>query len=167
MQISLHHTRRSGTRSGSVVVLIGFLAVLSGTLLVGCGGPQISDKDIRFIDTVSLNELVVKSRSNPDEVLLIDPRREVEFETAHLPGAVNIQLPDLDASRGLDPRIESYRNKVVYGQNPGSAIARAMAKRLLSMGYEKVRMYEPGLDGWFRAGLPVESDREPGVNDPE
>ena len=93
--------------------------------------------------------------SDEGTVVLIDPRRSDRFESGHLPNARNVLLPDQTFDRGKDPAIERYENIVVYGNDPGSAAAIAMTKRLMSMRYDGVRWYEQGIREWVDAGLPL------------
>lgn len=136
------------------------LAWLVVTLVsAGCIGPRkVSDKDIESIDLPGLLALVDRQQREPDRnrLLLIDPRSELSFQRGHLPGAWNILLSYINPELGRDPQIEAYDHIVVYGDNPGTASAKAMVKRLLRIRYKGVRWFPGGLEEWQRAGLPVE-----------
>jgi rhodanese-related sulfurtransferase len=125
---------------------------------VGCNGVQVSDRDLKSISTVELSSLVEAAKEEPDTVVLIDSRSPIDFRRSHLPKAVNVDLADMDGGAFSDAKFAAFETRVVYGRDPGSAIARALAKRLLAMGYDKVRLYQPGIEGWARAGLALESD---------
>jgi rhodanese-related sulfurtransferase len=45
---------------------------------------------------------------------------------------------------------------VVYGKDPGSAVAMGMSKKLIELQYKRVRMYKGGLADWVASGQPVE-----------
>lgn len=132
------------------------LLALSTALLVGCD-KNITDNDIEFIDISELRVLVDSSTPGSRSLLLIDPRSEASFTAQRLPGAVNIQLPQIDPEGDEDPALQPYANLVVYGENPSSAPARAMTKRLLSAGFDDVRMYAGGVEEWAAANFPTES----------
>jgi len=85
--------------------------------------------------------------------LILDSRPPEQYRAGHIPSAVNLRLEDLATGRtsGLD----QYSSIVVYGQNPASATAVAMAKRLVSMGYRDVRLFDGGYDAWLRSGQPA------------
>lgn len=93
-----------------------------------------------------------RDRGEADALLLIDPRSERRFAEAHIPGARNIRLPQVDPARDRDPGIERFRAIVVYGDDPASASARAMTKRLLAAGYRGVRLYAGGIKEWIGRG---------------
>jgi rhodanese-related sulfurtransferase len=137
--------------------LLAWLVV--ALISAGCVGPRkVSDKDIETIDLPGLLALVDRQKNEPDKkrLLLIDPRSELSFQRGHLPGAWNLLLSQVDPELGRDPRIEAYDSIVVYGDNPGSASAKAMVKRLLRMRYKGVRWFPGGLEAWRSGGLPVE-----------
>lgn len=85
-------------------------------------------------------------------LLLIDPRTPERYSAGHIPGARNVQLSDVPRDRRRS-EIEAFAMVVVYGENPASAPAVAMTKRLIGAGYSKPRMYRDGLSGWRAAGL--------------
>lgn len=123
--------------------------------VVFCGScaPKISDQSIR---PVSAAEVMTKTADKPKGILVMDTRPEDVFAAGHLPGARNFRLRDVSGER-RDPRLEGYKTILVYAENPGSASARAMTKRLLSLDYSDVRLMEEGYEGWTARGLPVES----------
>src|SRR4051812_19366791 len=102
--------------------------------LVGCDR-KVKDTDIKIVSVSDVKLLVDKAQRNPTEVLLVDPRPAKYFEEGHIPGARNIQLPQIDPKGSTDPGLARYSAIVVYGDDPGSATARGMTKRLLAVGY--------------------------------
>ena len=136
--------------------------VAAGLLLVSCTGPRrVSDKDIQALSIGQLLRLVENQQNEPDErkLLLIDTRPTDDFEAGHLPGAENMRLSDINPERKRDERIDDFDEIVVYADNPGSASARAVVKRMLSMRYDDVRLFPGGYDQWVKAGLDVETGR--------
>lgn len=127
-------------------------AVLAG----GCES-RMTDASIRMISVEEVRHLTEKAAEGDSEaVLLIDARPASHYAEIHLPGAVNIPLQQIDPERERDPRIRRYENLVVYGDDPASATARALTKRLMSTGYEGVRMFAGGLAEWRARGYPLE-----------
>lgn len=103
-----------------------------------------------------------------DRLIILDARSPREFAAGRIPGAKNLSWERIgDTPRDQDPRVERYKDKVVYGADRGSASAKALTKRMLQAGYSNVRMYFGGLEEWTRAGYPVESgEPRPGANQP-
>jgi rhodanese-related sulfurtransferase len=142
--------RSSFPRALALGVAGSFLAV------VGCD-KNITDNDIKFVSISELKVLVDAGATKPKSLLLIDPRSESSYLGKRMPGAVNILLPQIDPEGDGDPALEAYSNLIVYGENPASAPARAMTKRLLSAGFDDVRMFAGGLEEWSDADFPTES----------
>ena len=86
------------------------------------------------------------------------------YETAHIPGSINLPL-DLpmekstmeqlfaspDAFRGLDPQ----DNIVVYCSNDACYASTLCYELLEQRGYQNVSRYAGGLLEWYNAGLPL------------
>ena len=136
---------------------VSILAAAAIALVGMLGGCQraISDKDRQPISLAEVRALTQSDR--PDVVLLIDPRSPAAFARGHLPGARNLSLEAIDDRFGTTPELERYANLVVYGDDPGTGVGRAMAKRLMSVGYKSVRLFFGGVSEWRRAGLELET----------
>lgn len=125
-------------------------------LALALGGCQrtISDGDI---EPISLTELRQQLDASRNEVALVDARSAKSFAAERIPGARNLQITSVSGKDdALDPELASYGLIAVYGDDPGSAPARALVKRMLSSGYTTVKMYMGGLSEWKRAKLPTE-----------
>ena len=112
---------------------------------------SVSDDSIR---QVGLSEAQRPFQKGDDSVLFIDPRPAEDYAAGHIPGAVNLRLPDVDLN-DPDPALNRYKLLIVYGDNPGSSTARGMVKKLLTAEYKHVRLFSSGLDSWKAAGMPV------------
>jgi rhodanese-related sulfurtransferase len=121
------------------------------------GVRKVSDKDLEVIELAELRELMSEEIAKDDATVLylIDPRSGDRFAEGHLPMAQNRVLSQVPIDAGRDPRIAVYDHIVVYGNDPGSTVARAMAKRLMSLRYKGVRWYREGVSEWVGAGLPI------------
>ncbi len=141
-----------------------FLFVLLFVLLAGgLGGCRggVSDKKIDFIDLNRAMELYDEGLGDDEAVLFIDVRNKKRFDAGHIKGARNIRVNEIDLQYDADPELLKYDNLVIYGENPGSASARAMAKRMIQGGYNtilkaRVRLYLGGWVVWESSGLPYE-----------
>jgi ArsR family transcriptional regulator len=82
---------------------------------------------------------------------VLDVRPGDEFALGHLPGAVNIPLPALEARLSeLDPSQEI----VAYCRGPYCVLSYEAVAALRARGF-KVRRLEDGFPEWRAAGLPV------------
>lgn len=161
MDLRTHHRTFSSQipRAGSSLsrlpcALSVCLALALGLLLGGCS-KGVSESTIAFVTLDQVRELQARATVDPRALLLIDPRPDRHFAEGHIPGAVSVQLPEVPSFGGRDPRIAAHSNIIVYGENPASPTARAMTKRLLSIGYSGVRMFSGGLAAWRAADLPI------------
>ena len=132
-----------------LALIVGFLS--------GCRD-NISDKDIELVPLAEVRTL----SSGDSSVVLIDPRSAQEFAQSRLPGARNVRLPDIaDEPNAIPPELSGFKTFVVYGNDPGSAVARAMTKRLLRAGAKNALLFSGGLSEWTAAGYPTEPGKAP------
>ena len=139
--------------SGFVMMLLAAACLIFG---VGCE-KDTRDTDIVNVKVAEVSELVKDAEGTPLSLLLIDPRPQPEFEEGHIPGARNLLLTRFDGEKGRDPRILSFNEVIVYGEDPSSPVARAVVKRMLAMDYKDVRFFAGGLNEWKAANLTVET----------
>lgn len=153
MDMNAHSSVGSSVRFGRLFPLVCILIGIQ-SLLSGCHD-TLSDRDIEAVPLSELRQLMNK----PQQLGLIDPRSSREFSEGRLPGAMNLTLPEVDDQKDtLDPRLSAFKVLVVYGNDPGSAVARAMTKRLMRAGGKNVKLYSGGLAEWSGNGLKVERD---------
>jgi rhodanese-related sulfurtransferase len=135
-----------------VLWAVGCLSLCAG----GCE-TRTTDADLDAI-RITLAEIRAEQARGAHRVLMIDGRRPDEYRQERIAGAIFRSLTDV-SGRGadIDPRINAARLKVVYGNDPSTATARALAKRMLAAGYSGVRYFENGFLEWKRANLPTES----------
>ena len=121
-----------------------FVLALFVLLALACSAPSGEVSDISQQEVVS---------AEPGEMLILDVRNPLEFDTGHVPGAINIphdqvatRLAELEAGRDLPV--------VVYCERGGRA-GKATAV-LAGAGFEDVRHLEGDMTGWRAAKLPVE-----------
>lgn len=144
------------------MTLAPWLVALFG---VGCG-PDTTDNDIEFITTADVRRLTLNAETSSKSLLLIDPRAPKDFAEGHLPKARNMELTLIEYDGSTKKWIEAYSDIVVYGDDPGSSVAKAMTKRLLHVGYDDVRMYAGGMLEWKKAGFPIETgEQQPPTSD--
>ena len=134
--------------------------------LIGCDR-ETRDTDIKLVSVGEVKSLWDRrQRGSETAALLVDPRPAKAFAASRISGARNVPLPHIDPKGDRDPLIERFDNIVVYGDDPGSATARGMAKRLLAVGYKHIRFFAGGLKEWKARGYPTE-DAPPPAPAPE
>lgn len=106
--------------------------------------------DMDGMDAVSHDELMVRMQS--DSVVLLDVRPGDEFASGHLPGAMHIDVTDLEARAAQLPK---DREIVAYCRGPYCVMSYKAVQVLRGRGYT-VRRLEDGFPEWKAAGLPVE-----------
>lgn len=147
-----------------IVGLTSAAATLAALWLGGCE-KGTSEKDINesvIFTLADVREAIGRRDSDePEHALLIDPRAPKYFAAGHLPDAVNLRLPDVREDDPRDHGLQSFDRLIVYGENPGSAVARAMFKRLLAAGYGGVKFYAGGLDEWMLSGGEIDLSDPP------
>jgi rhodanese-related sulfurtransferase len=95
------------------------------------------------------DELVARMRDGT--VTILDVRPEDEFAIGHVPGAINIPLPELELRLG---EIEPGQDVMAYCRGPFCILSFQAAAALREKGFE-VRRLEDGYTEWKAAGLPI------------
>ncbi|MDD3517965.1 MAG: metalloregulator ArsR/SmtB family transcription factor [Chromatiales bacterium] len=106
--------------------------------------------DADMLVTLNAQELLTRARAG--EVVVLDVRPRCEYETAHLPGAVNIPLEELE---NRFSELPADRAVVAYCRGRYCYLAHEAVARLRRRGYNAGRLPD-GLPEWKLAGLPVE-----------
>jgi ArsR family transcriptional regulator len=102
------------------------------------------------LEPVTRAELLERTRDGL--VTVLDVRPADEFAAGHLPGALNMQLSELEARLAeLDPAQEI----VAYCRGPYCVLSFEAVAALRARGF-KVRRLEDGYPEWRAAGLPLE-----------
>ena len=94
-----------------------------------------------------------------DAPMLVDVRTPEVYEKAHLPGAINIPLAQIDSQHDQLP--EDLDREIVTVCNRGVMSLTGLLL-LQSLGYRRVRSLNGGTMGWQEAGHPVVAPGETG-----
>lgn len=99
---------------------------------------------------VGRKELLAQARRG--EVVVLDVRPSEEFDTAHLPYARSVPLPELAQRLAELPRDVEI---VAYCRGPFCLMARDAVELLRKKGYRAIRLTD-GVAEWRAHGLPIE-----------
>ena len=102
------------------------------------------------LEPISRDELL--KRAHKGAVTVIDVRPEIEYQSGHLPLAINIPLSEL--KRELQG-ISRKKEVIAYCRGPYCVLAFEAVAQLRSQGF-KARRLEDGFPEWKLAGLPIE-----------
>lgn len=89
-------------------------------------------------------------------VTVVDALGGDYYAKQHLPGAVPLAPPDVDA-RAPSLLPDRQAAIVTYCSSPACPNSGQVAQRLRTLGYQNVRKYREGIEDWTAAGLPTES----------
>lgn len=155
--------------------------------LAGCGtqsgtkSPQTSDKQPAAVSDAQKDTLLVNAdwlKSNLDKVVVIDARKDVDYNKGHVPGAVNAIWQGFAAIKGqpgdpgwgvLLPKdelaakigalgIDGSKAVVVYAQPPGWGEEGRIVWMLRMAGIKDAKMLDGGLEAWEQAGGELSKD---------
>ena len=106
--------------------------------------------------TITRDELKRKIESG-DRFSLVEVLDPDQFETFHLPGAINVPLSN--DFEGSIQKVVSDKDRVVvvYCANASCDASPKAAEKMDKLGYTNVFDYEAGKQDWKEAGLPVET----------
>lgn len=92
-----------------------------------------------------------------EAALVLDVREPAEFQSGHLPHAINIPRGVLEFKVGNHPELnESKRSILIYCKNGGRSTLAAYT--LNQMGFTQVEMLIGGFDGWTGSVHKIEID---------
>ena len=109
----------------------------------------LSEKD--DLEPISREELL--KRAHKGTVTVVDVRPEVEYQSGHVPLAINIPLSKLKQEL---KSISRKKEVVAYCRGPYCVLAFEAVAQLRSQGF-KARRLEDGFPEWKLAGLPIEN----------
>ena len=104
---------------------------------------------VQRLDRDLARVLAERLLADPHSVLLVDVRPALEFETFHLPGAVNLDLNDLLGARG-DELLAAHGGELVVLCSNGMTHPGQAWVEFARRGRTDVRVLEDGLDGFVR-----------------
>ncbi|MFI7145039.1 rhodanese-like domain-containing protein [Nonomuraea sp. NPDC050022] len=104
------------------------------------------------IDAATVRSLIA---ANPD-VLVVDVRTPAEFESAHIDGAINLPLDQVDAH--LRRIVADAGGRMLLICQSGNRAERARSA-LSGAGLDDVAVLDGGMNAWIASGAPVNRGR--------
>jgi rhodanese-related sulfurtransferase len=110
---------------------------------------------------VTLEHVLMLMQASP--VQFVDARAAHEFAVSRIPGAVHVS-PDMFAAGAPAAALALDRSLpiIVYCTGGQCESSLLVAIRLREMGYGQLSVYEDGMEGWTKAGQPVDTSPGPG-----
>lgn len=144
------------TSTDSMQVLGGTSNLLAGyqNSAAACSEDEAKKRQPNMIGTSQAQKLYGPN----SQALFVDVRSAKDFESGHIPGALNMPI---DSFQQQWNRLPKDKTIVLYqgGESGGDicAFSRSAGRILLTQGfpYDEVNVYRDGLTGWKKAGLPV------------
>jgi protein-disulfide isomerase/rhodanese-related sulfurtransferase len=124
---------------------------------LGCSEDEANQKQPSLIGTTQARQLF-ESLTKP-KPLFVDVRSSQDYSSGRIPGAINLPLDIFEQDWS---RLPKDRTIVLYESGLSSrdicAASRAAGRALLAHGFpfEQVKVYQDGLAGWEKMGLPTE-----------
>jgi len=108
--------------------------------------------------TIGTDALIAKlsGSANAGRPTVIDVRSWVEFQDAHVAGAIHI--PSDSVAQRLPEKVRDKKRELVfYCGGPRCPNSRQAAEAAIELGYSRVAYYQEGLAAWQAAKAPVEA----------
>ena len=101
---------------------------------------------------IDSNEAKAMLDSEPDKTIVVDVRRDDEWVTGHVPGAVHVPIDDLPGNMDQVPQDKKVLFICAAGVRSGLACEIAA-----SMGYDSENLFniEDGTPAWVEKGYPT------------
>lgn len=137
----------------SVILIVTFFVLYSSFIVYAIDKTpeQIVKEAKATINEVSIDE-VKKMIDNKEDIILLDVRDKEEYDTGHIPGAMNISRGSLDFKIRLTIPDKNKKIIVYCGLDLRSPLA---TKSMNDLGYKNAVNMIGGLKAWKEAGYPV------------
>jgi rhodanese-related sulfurtransferase len=99
----------------------------------------------------------VKKLYDSGSVIFVDARAGHLYQKKHVKGAVSLPLEQFDAN--IEPFLTAYppsAELIIYCSGRECDEAHRLAQSLIDIGYERLRVFIDGFEGWRQAGYPVQ-----------
>lgn len=137
-------------RPFAAALLLPVIAIFALAFFAGCNNaPKTFDTSVEPITYEDFKDRfrIARDEGKEKELVIVDVRSRDLYVDGHIPGAINIPLPEMTAA---DPRLNDAKHIVVYGHDYEDMLGIAGAKKLVALGYEGVRHYRDGFEDWAK-----------------
>jgi rhodanese-related sulfurtransferase len=118
----------------------------------------ITTADSAEVPEISYQEMVARLRD--PSLKIVDVLNAESYAHGHIPGAIHLPLADIpERAREILPDLKA--DLALYCYRPTCPASVQAGRLLISVGYEKVRHYHGGIEGWEAAGGPIERSAAP------
>ncbi len=177
MSIRIPHSNKAG-RSEVVAAIVGALALVIGSAVLGVVVNQVSPRGIPLLSTTAdadsratpalpkgLRSVALpEARSAFDEqtTLFLDARSTEDHAKGHVPGALSLPAYEFDDRfPEIADRVEEAERIIVYCDGVECSDSIHVVERLVEYGFSDVRVFEAGWRAWAESGAPVSEGAEP------
>lgn len=145
-----------------LLLILPVWLINSSSMLAASLGNEVVESNVfeaidRFLTSIPNDYYTIqqvdklKSMSKNKNALIVDVRQPSEFNSGHIPGAINIPLRTL--TQNLD-KIPQNRPVILYCTTGYRTAMGVMSLEML--GYRNVSGFPPSIQGWKIAGEPLE-----------
>lgn len=129
------------------------------------GSARADDAALSFVTTADLAAKTKAGASSGWQFTIVDARTRVEYQEAHIAGAINVPASAIAAR--LPKLVKDKRRELIfYCNGPKCTKSQKAARAALSLGYRNVFEYNEGMPAWGKARLPVDGTPLPPVDVP-
>ncbi len=99
---------------------------------------------------------IEEAQDHFNEAIVIDARSEENFQSGHIPGAINIPVKNFDSY--IDKIFELPQNKliIIYCEGIHCNLSHQLAEKLQTFGFKNLWIMYEGIEGWLKRNLPME-----------
>src|ERR1041385_7852596 len=85
-----------------------------------------------------------------------------QYRQQHIPGSLSVPLEEPGFERRIQQAVpDKARTVIVHCSSMACQASTKAARKLETLGYEKVHDFKAGIEGWIEAGNPTESGSAP------
>ena len=125
-----------------------FALALMAVMMLTPGAARAAD--FKMIDTSAMKAML----DDKTPMTLIDARTKVEYDEAHIPGAINIEEKNFDASMGMLPA-DKGSLLVMYCNGMKCGKSKKVAAKAAAAGFTNITIYADGFPVWEEHTLPI------------
>lgn len=135
--------------------LFGTFTGIAASMVLTAAVYADAPETIEGATTVDANGLIELVMGDPN-VVMLDNRREGDFEAGHIEGAIRLLNDDIASPADIAAHVASTDTPVLFYCN-GLRCGRAAdaAQKAISFGYTQVYYYARGIEEWRELGFPL------------